>query len=581
MSVSEQTLDDLRRAFEAYKHEPSVQMWEALRHVAETIEKMAEGKLDAGTFYVSSLDPGVGKTQTIVHSVRNLSRDVGVLICVSRLAEIETLIGAMELGANEVGVYTSDDQINALGSDDPNSARVLFTTQQMVDARLKDGKRFQDLDVYYYEGRPRRVRIWDEAMLPGQELTINVDTISALPRILRRRYGRLAESLHDLVEQLRRVKNGKSFRILDIEDKHGIALRDLKPALNGVDPRIREAVEVLWGLSGKQVTVRHDPSGNTLLDYREHLPDDFAPVLILDASARVRATYRFWRDSRGNLLELTQAVKQYDNLTIHHWNTGGGKAAFRERQAKLVDGVVAAINSKPDEEWLVVVHKEDGHKILDLSAAIADLAKGDRDRVKYLTWGNHHATNDYVHIKNVVLAGTLFYPPSTYEVRARASKALPAEVKLDDGDFKAIELGEHAHLVLQAACRGSVRKCVGAQCAPCDLYLIADRRTGIPEDLRRIFPGCQVEQWEPIERPLKGKIRKAIEHLRQELVLDADLNKRVSFADHRNALGIKCRRNYNRTIRKDPRFKAILEQMQIVEVAEQGAYNSHFRRQHF
>ncbi len=107
----------------------------------------------------------------------------------------------------------------------------------------------------------------------------------------------------------------------------------------------------------------HDPGGNTALGYRGHLPADFFPVLILDASGRVRTTYRFWERDRGGLVMLPSATKRYDNLTIHVWNKAGGKSAFRSNAGDLVEGIAATINSKPGEEWLVILHKEDGRRI--------------------------------------------------------------------------------------------------------------------------------------------------------------------------------------------------------------------------
>ena len=579
MNLTDLTIKDLRLSFENYNHRPSPQMWEALTDVARRIEQMAEGKLDPGTFYVSSLDPGVGKTQTIAHAIRNLRREVGVLICVSRLDEIKTLIAEMGLTRPEVGVYTGDDETNVLGSTNPDAARVMFTTQQMVDSRLKDGRRFEDLDVFFFQGRPRGVRIWDEAMLPGLELTLNVDAISRLPSLLRKVNYNLAEGLLDLVEDLREAIDCP-YSMLDIEGRYGVEFKDLKPVTDSWLPRDRDTADTLWRMSGKVVTVCVDPNGNTILDYREHLPDDFAPVLILDASARVRATYSFWRDSRGNLVELTKANKRYDNRTVHHWNKGGGKSSFRNKQqTSLIEGVASAINSKPDENWLVVVHKEDGYKIPDLSKSIGDLVSGDRSRVSYITWGEHQATNAYVKIKNVILAGVLFYPRSVYEVRARASKALQPHELLEWEDYRKLELGEHSHLILQAACRGAVRKCIGHHCAPCDLYLIAAHNTGIPSEIEKIFPGCRMVPWMPIDQPLKGKVGKAVEYLSEEF--HEDSNKHIAFADHRSFLGITNKANYNRVIRKHPLFVQAREKMNIVEVAPNGKYLSHYAVSHF
>ena len=57
---------------------------------------------------------------------------------------------------------------------------------------------------------------------------------------------------------------------------------------------------------------------------------------------------------------------------------------------------------------------------------------------------------------------------------------------------KALEIGELMDFILQAACRGSARKCIGEQCAPMDLYVIASNKTGIPYLYREIFPGAKV-----------------------------------------------------------------------------------------
>jgi hypothetical protein len=106
----------------------------------------------------------------------------------------------------------------------------------------------------------------------------------------------------------------------------------------------------------------------------------------------------------------------------------------------------------------VVLHKEDEFSIAsrrgipDLMKLIGDLVAKPAN-VKSLTWGNEKATNEFSGIRNVILAGTLFYPKSIYEVRARASKGLDPAEDLDMESYKALEMGEHKNLILQAACR--------------------------------------------------------------------------------------------------------------------------------
>jgi hypothetical protein len=48
-------------------------------------------------------------------------------------------------------------------------------------------------------------------------------------------------------------------------------------------------------------------------------------------------------------------------------------------------------------------------------------------------------------------------------------------------------------------------------CAPCNAYIIAAPRSGIPEALPVIFPGCRVVKWQPVKKELRGKVKEAVE----------------------------------------------------------------------
>jgi len=90
------------------------------------------------------------------------------------------------------------------------------------------------------------------------------------------------------------------------------------------------------------------------------LPKGIEPILVLDASARVRSTYAQWQEKRGGIVQLRPAPKRYDNLTVHVWDRSGSKGAFRMKGAELVEGIAETINSKPEGEgWLVIGHKAD------------------------------------------------------------------------------------------------------------------------------------------------------------------------------------------------------------------------------
>ena len=134
-----------------------------------------------------------------------------------------------------------------------------------------------------------------------------------------------------------------------------------------------------------------DKLGNTLLDYRNHLPDDFFPVVILDASGRVRATYDSWEKDPARSRPTDDSTKRYDNLAIHVWNRGGGKERFRTQASDLIEGIARPSDTKPDDPGWSFLHKEDewhfpGKKrIPDLRKLLIDLLSKP-ENVEILTW---------------------------------------------------------------------------------------------------------------------------------------------------------------------------------------------------
>lgn len=70
-SLADQTLAALEDFFAGRGHSPSTAMWKALRAGADTMENMADGTCPP-LIHVSSLDPGVGKTTTVICFLRAL-----------------------------------------------------------------------------------------------------------------------------------------------------------------------------------------------------------------------------------------------------------------------------------------------------------------------------------------------------------------------------------------------------------------------------------------------------------------------------------------------------------------------------
>ena len=563
--LAEQTVEAIQATFERIGHDPTPAMWEALTAVADTLDRMANNTADP-VVYVSSLDPGVGKTTTVIHFLKtlltsNAHRGVSALVCVNRRDQIRSITREASLSNADFAVLTADAELNALGCANPAKARVLFTTHSMVERRC-EGKDFRSTSAFHYRGRPREVRIWDEAILPGRPLTISRDDLGFLFKPLRSRQPELANDIEDLFRELGRAVDGHLMMLPELDDIRDVPLNDALQIVDGGPADQVSAVETLWFLFGKTVTIRKDGVyGNTVLDYRDTLPDDIAPLLTLDASARVRATYHLWKDRRGGMEMLPSASKRYDRHICHIWNQAGGKSAFRRYGQKLIDGIVKAILSRPSEEWLVVHHKNVG---IDVPSSIMDLIPIHGPTVHFLNWGSHDATNQYAHVPNVILAGTLFYRGSYYEALGRAAAAHPSargEFPLEDA--QAVIVGENCHLILQALCRGAVRRCEDGGCPQTRTYIIASSRSNIANALPLVLPGAKVERWQPIERELTGKVKCAFDFLVSRLADAAD--RIVTFSEVQHHIACPDRSNFNRTIRNHGEFRQALSDEGIVE----------------
>src|SRR5690349_14443110 len=168
------TLESTQILFATLGHNPSQSIWEALQDVIDTLVRMAEGQATPA-YYLSSLDPGVGKTSVVLQFLRSLvssedHREVGALVGVSRLDEVQTYAQGAALEPSQFAVLTSNDDLNALGSGRPRASQVLFTTQQRIERRTSKTL-LGDVDEFLFRGKPRRVRVWDETLLPAMPLT--------------------------------------------------------------------------------------------------------------------------------------------------------------------------------------------------------------------------------------------------------------------------------------------------------------------------------------------------------------------------------------------------------------------------
>lgn len=421
LSLAEETIYRLMEYFNTVNHNPSRQMLEALLDLASKMEQMAFGTADKKLF-LSSLDPGIGKTMTLSKFLEVLldsghHHDVGVIVCVSRLTEVERLVQDININPASLAVLTSDYELNELGCSDANDAQILVTTQQMVEKRLRGGG-FSTCRDFFYKDQIRKVRIWDETFLPGEPITLNANDLGFLFKPLAYISVDLCQSVKDIFYEIEELQDGERYTLPDFAESFGFDINDVLAQFAGSTEENRPLNEeqsmiasMLWLLSGQTVVIRKDGVlGQTLVDYRDTIPNDLAPMVILDASGRVRETYTDLELTRSSLVRLKSAMKRYEPLTLNVWRQGGGKDAWYRNRDLLIEGIVKTIKHKPDESWLVVGHRPD-NRIGDIEEDIREQLNDD-EQVSFITWGNHMATNKFRDVQNIILAGTLFYRPS-------------------------------------------------------------------------------------------------------------------------------------------------------------------------
>lgn len=562
------TLSDLKTFFDTKGHRPSDDQWKALTSLVECMERITTGRTDRKVF-LSSLDPGIGKTSCLRAFVRSVLRNprfdaTGILICINSYREMEAFIASLvDEFPGRIGTWiaekkdlTSPETIRDEKLDGlllhkvlphKSIAQVLVTTHERITIEMRSKGSFELADGLYFRsvssphGQPRVLRVWDEAWSPSLPITINAWKAFKVLDYFADDYPGLASTLRTIFSRVQDASDGDSIVMPNYVEQYRF---DRQSFLEVGPEGDRDLLEFLFTVSGKPVSIKQDGKrGGTVLTFKDVMPTNIAPLVVLDASGRVRVFYDDLKE-RGVVHVLKTAAKNYEPLKIHHWNKGGGKQAFRDPKqcALLVEGIAKAIATKPDEAWLVVHHKE-GKGVPDLPTLIRrcvdELCVGDvRPVVRFVSWGMHRSSNSFVNISNVVLAGLLTLPPSAYEAGKRIGLGLrPKWGRVSGDELKEFQIGEYASDILQALCRSSVRRSDGEKCGGCNAYLIC-KGSDLVKVLSDVFPGIpEVAKWQPVVLKLSKLQRRVFEHV-AAWASGARRGDRIRFRDVQKALGL-------------------------------------------
>ena len=185
----EETMARLGKFFDAKNHRPSEEQWAAIADLAGTSKAWRKGTWSLGSIY-PRWTPVSASRQPLPTSSRPLStsdvrRSWRDCLLFTRRKSRNCSRPATAKG-ERYAIITSEMKLNAMGagSANANAAQIVLTTQQRIEWHLK-GDRSTMRNNSHYRGKPRQVRIWDEAFLPARTMILTADDIAFLVKPLR------------------------------------------------------------------------------------------------------------------------------------------------------------------------------------------------------------------------------------------------------------------------------------------------------------------------------------------------------------------------------------------------------------
>src|SRR5690606_32258302 len=123
-SVPSRVRKAVEKTFKANNHNPSAAQWAALNDLIKCLDSIVHGTGE-NKVYLSSLDPGIGKTTVLIKYIDALLaqqhepyRDCGVLIAMNTKEEIERFVSEAAIPRDLLAVWTDEARYNELGRPD-------------------------------------------------------------------------------------------------------------------------------------------------------------------------------------------------------------------------------------------------------------------------------------------------------------------------------------------------------------------------------------------------------------------------------------------------------------------------------
>lgn len=454
--------------------------------------------------YIAPIPCGGGKSRTVQEFIAGWKSDGfpgsgSAIIMLGTLDEVDSYIAGCRLDSSDYACLSPKEDYSryGLGRAKAGEARVLFVTHEQMRRRVNAVGSFEAVTEFHFQGRARTLRICDEGILPAVPVSIKLSAIEALPDAIGTKSPNLARKIEAM--RLDRQERVAGHRIRIPGDLREEAFKLSYGGKDWLSSEHLKALEGLAYLSGCSAIISQDNRypevcGLYLVGASSPLPEDLAPCIIMDASANLRNSYKAWVSRTGKVKFLAAPQVSYRNLDIHWWNTGAGKAVLGNPTAreKIVGVVVATINDKPCERWLVI-HPQN----VSSCVITEELKRGlKQDNAVFLHWGLHLGSNDYRDIENVIILGSQHYGQIGFAAHHHAATAGLEEPS--SGAINRHADGEFAHNVYQAACRSNLRNIVSGIAGDATVYLVAPQRGGRKDGLQKAFPESNIIDWCPL-----------------------------------------------------------------------------------
>jgi hypothetical protein len=468
------------------------------------------GKKD---FVIFPSEPGRGKSRGVQNFISEFKTrgftpgDQGVIIFLSTRKEIKDYISGIGLSAGDYAVLDSQPPLERAkmygGSLDVDSVPVLFMTTQLLYSQC--GNSFEEFEPAFFKGKPRRLRIWDEEFKPADVVTVSVDEIAQMRVSVRADSPKLAIVLDEFEASLRASSGGK-LAVPTIPEYQGPYMRGL---LDG------KQKSLLQSISGKYGSVSPSKRGNSIAVERRRLPNDLAPLFVLDASARVSVTYKIMEKAGLNVDIMACQPHSYENANFYWMKMGVGRANLSRHVSirdRMLAEVEAKINEDTDEPVIVVYNNVRG---IDIPSLVSGVSQNPH-RIEFVKWGDHKASNDLRNIKKVICLGAMRLPDVGY-----ASTHMGCLGRIEDqaADDRLMRDSHTFSTMLQAFARSKMRNGARDKCGECSIYII-DSEHLMADILRYTFPGCNVGEWQGVTTKLCKTQQRILDYLKARSRVD-------------------------------------------------------------